>query len=112
MWIYIEPTAVISSGSSVSIVSDYRLANRAIGVQSPAEAKYFSSSLCVQTGSEAHPASYPMGTVGPSPGVKRGRGVTLTTHLYIVSRSRKSGSYTHPPLAACMAVTGQLYRYL
>jgi len=29
---------------------------------------------------EAHPASYPMGTGGPLLGVKRGRGVTLTTH--------------------------------
>jgi hypothetical protein len=32
------------------------------GVPSPAEAEDFSSSLCVQTSSEAHPASYPMGT--------------------------------------------------
>jgi hypothetical protein len=33
-----------------------------IGVRSPAEAKDFSPSPCVQTGSEVHPASYPMGT--------------------------------------------------
>jgi hypothetical protein len=32
------------------------------GVRTPAEAKDFSSILCVQTGSEAHPASYPTGT--------------------------------------------------
>jgi hypothetical protein len=38
------------------------------------------SSLCVHISSEAHPASYAMGTVGPFPGVKRGRGVTLITH--------------------------------
>jgi hypothetical protein len=50
-------------GSSVSIVSDCRL-DRAIGVRSPAEAGDFSSSLFVQTSSEAHPASYPMGTGG------------------------------------------------
>jgi hypothetical protein len=31
-------------------------------VQPPAEAKNFPSSLCVQTSSEAHPASYPKGT--------------------------------------------------
>jgi hypothetical protein len=37
------------------------------GVQSPAEAKDFSSSLCVQTSSEGHPASYPMGTDGSFP---------------------------------------------
>jgi hypothetical protein len=38
------------------------------GVRSPAEAKNFSSSLCVQTSSEAHPTSYPVGTGGPFPG--------------------------------------------
>jgi hypothetical protein len=32
--------------------------------------KDFSCSLCVQTGSEAHPASWPMGTGGPFPGAK------------------------------------------
>jgi hypothetical protein len=42
-----------------------------------AEINNFSSSLCVQTRYEAHPVSYPMGTGGPFPGVKRGRSVTL-----------------------------------
>jgi hypothetical protein len=50
------------------------------GVRSPAEAKDFSSILCVQTSSEAHPASYAMGTGDPFPGVKRGQVMTLTTH--------------------------------
>jgi hypothetical protein len=36
-------------------------------VRSPAETKDYPSNLCVQTSSEAHPASYPMGTGGPSP---------------------------------------------
>jgi hypothetical protein len=45
-------------------VSDYGLDDRAIEVRSPAGAKDFSSSLCVQTGSGAHPASCPMGTGG------------------------------------------------
>jgi hypothetical protein len=35
----------------------------AIWVRSPVETKDFSSNLCVQTGSEAHPASCTMGTV-------------------------------------------------
>jgi hypothetical protein len=39
-------------------------------VRSPAGAKDFSCSLCVQTGSGAHPASCPMGNVGPFPGAK------------------------------------------
>jgi hypothetical protein len=43
-------------------VSDDGLDNRAIEVRSPTEAEDFSSSLCVQTGSGAHTASYPMGT--------------------------------------------------
>jgi hypothetical protein len=53
---------IMEPGSSVSIVSDYGLDNRTIGVRSPAGAKDFSSSLCVQTGSAAHPASCTMGT--------------------------------------------------
>jgi hypothetical protein len=51
-------------------VSDYGLDDRAIGVGSPAGAKDFSSVLCVQTGSGAHPASCPMGTGGPFSGAK------------------------------------------
>jgi hypothetical protein len=38
--------------------------NWTTGVRSPAEAKDRSSILCVQTGSEAHPASNSMGTGG------------------------------------------------
>jgi hypothetical protein len=56
--------------SSVSIVSGYGLKDWAIEVRSPAEAKYFSSSLCIQTGSGDHPASCTMGTGGPFPGAK------------------------------------------
>jgi hypothetical protein len=59
-----------SRGSSGSIVSGYGLDDRAIGVLSPAGAKDFSSSLCVQTGSGAHPASCTMGTGGPFSGGK------------------------------------------
>jgi hypothetical protein len=56
--------------NSGSIVADYGLDNWAIGVQSPAGASDFSSILCVQTGSGAHPASCIMGTGGPFPGGK------------------------------------------
>jgi hypothetical protein len=56
--------------SSGSIVSDYGLDGRAIGVRSPAGGKDSSSSLCVQTGSGAHPAFLQMGTGGPFPGGK------------------------------------------
>jgi hypothetical protein len=50
-----------SQGKSVSIVSDYGLNDRAL---IPSRGKGFSSSLCIQTSSGAHQASYPMGTRG------------------------------------------------
>jgi hypothetical protein len=56
-----------SWGISVNIVSGYGLDDRAIEVRSPAGAKDFPSSLCVQTGSEAYPT---MDTGGPFPGCK------------------------------------------
>jgi hypothetical protein len=93
-------------GSSVSIVSDYELDNRAIGVRSPAGAKDFFSILCVQTGSGAHPASCTMGTEGPFPRVKRGRGVTLTTHPHLLPKSLLSRSYTSSHPSASMARNG------
>jgi hypothetical protein len=57
-------------GSSGSIVSDYGVEDRAIGVPSPTGKKDGSSVLCVQTGSGAQPASCPIGTGGPFPGGK------------------------------------------
>jgi hypothetical protein len=48
----------------------YGLDDRAIEVRFLAVAKDFSSNLCVQTGSGAHPASCPIGTEGPFPGAK------------------------------------------
>jgi hypothetical protein len=59
-----------SWGSSVSIVSGYGLDDRAIEVRSPAGARDFSSNLCVQTGSAAHPVSCTMCTGGAFPGGK------------------------------------------
>jgi hypothetical protein len=38
-----------------------------IGVRSPTGTEDFSSSPCIQTGSGAHPASYPVATRGPFP---------------------------------------------
>jgi hypothetical protein len=86
-----------SRGSAVSIVSDYGLDDRAIGVRSPEGVKDFSSSLCVQTDPEAHPASCTMGTGGPFPEAKGGRGMTLTTHPHLVPRSIMSRSYSSSP---------------
>jgi hypothetical protein len=64
LWQFGEP------GTSVSIMSGYGLDDRAIEVRSPAEAKDFSSSLCVKTGTGAHPFSCTMGAGGSFPWAK------------------------------------------
>jgi hypothetical protein len=61
----------------VSNMSDYRLGDRG---SIPDRGKNFLSSVSIQTSSEAHPASCPMGTVGSFLGVKRSRVVRLTIH--------------------------------
>jgi hypothetical protein len=66
---------IYEPGSSDSTVSDYGLDDRAIEVQSLAKARDFSSYLCVQTQPSVQ---WVPGIL--SPGVKGGRGVTLTTH--------------------------------
>jgi hypothetical protein len=65
-------------GSSVSIVTGYWLDGPAI--ESRWGARF---SAPVQKGSGDHPASCKMGT-GSLPGVKSGRGVTLTPHPLLV----------------------------
>jgi hypothetical protein len=88
------------------------LDDRAIGVRFPAGSKNFSSNLCVQTCSGAHPASCTMGTRFLSPGVKRGLGVTLTTHPHLAPRSKKwVGAITPLPPSALMACNGTALFY-
>jgi hypothetical protein len=74
------------------------------GVLSPAEANDFSSSLYLQTSSEAGAASYPAGKGGSFPGVKRED--DHSPHL--MPTSRKTRSCTPLPLSACVVRTGQL----
>jgi hypothetical protein len=64
------------------------------GVRSPAETNDSSSSLCVQTSSEAQPASYPTSMRGRvlSPGVKGGPGVTPACDAEVIM----SRSYISP----------------
>ena len=64
------------------------------------EAKF---SAPVQTGPGAHPASCTMGT-GSFPGVKSGRGVTLTRHPFLVPWSRKGRAIPLLPLWAVRPV--------
>jgi hypothetical protein len=73
------------------------LDDRAIGVRSPAEVRDFSSNLCVQTGSGAHPASCPMGTGGPFPGGKARPWHDPDHSPHLVQRSWMSRSYTSSP---------------
>jgi hypothetical protein len=97
-----------SRGSSVSIrvVSGYGLDDRAIGVRSPAGAKDFSSSLCVQTGSGAHPASCTMGTGCPFPWGKARPGRDADHSPHLVPRSLMSRSYTSFRPSFSMACSG------
>jgi hypothetical protein len=84
--------------SSVSIVSGYGLDDRAIAVQSSAEAKgfFFLASLSRPTlGPTQPPVQWVPGALPPE--LKRGRVVTLTTHPRLVPRSRMSRSYTSSP---------------
>ena len=64
-------------GSIVGIATDYGLDGPGI------ESRWGEAPAPVQTGRGAHPASCTMGT-GSFPGVKNGRGVTLTPHPLLV----------------------------
>jgi hypothetical protein len=75
-------------------MSDYGPDDRAIGVRSPARAKDFFCSLCVQTGSGAHPASCTMGTGGPFPEAKL---------------RPRSDAYHSPPFSAEVKYEQELY---
>jgi hypothetical protein len=93
-------------GGSVSMVSTYT----GLPGFDPG-GKGFFSSLCIQTGSGAHPVSYPMGTGGPLPRANRGRGMMLTTHPHLLKRSRMKRSYTSSPHWFIRGIAGQLRFY-
>ena len=98
--------AFCGPGSSVGIATDYGLDGPGI------ESRWGRDFPPVQTGSGAHASSSTMGT-GSFPGVKCGRGVLLTTHPLLASRSWKSRAIPLPPLWVTTGpVTGMLYLYL
>jgi hypothetical protein len=68
--------------------------------------KYFSSSLSVQTDSEAHPASYPMGTAGIFLAGKARLGRDADYSPHIAPRSRMSRSYISSPLCSLYGGSG------
>ena len=80
-------------GSSVGIATELRAGRSGI------ESRWGRDFPRVQTGPGAHPASCKMGT-GSLPGVKCGRGVLLTTHLFLVPRTWKSIAIPLPTLWA------------
>jgi hypothetical protein len=86
-------------------VSDYGLDDRAIGVRSQAGAKVFPLT-CVQTGSEAHPASCTKGTVGPFPGGKARPGRVADHSPPSSAEVLMSRSYASSPPSASMVCSG------
>jgi hypothetical protein len=67
---------------------------------------------CVQTGSVAHPASVQLVPGVLPQGLKRGRGVTLTTHPHLELRSKMSRSYTSSHQSAFVACSGTALAFL
>jgi hypothetical protein len=92
-----------SWGSSVNTVLTMDWATGRSGFDPRQGQKIFTCSLCVRTGSWAHPASCPMGTRCFFPGSKAlpGRDPDHSPHL--VSRLRMSRSYTSSPPSSSMA---------
>jgi hypothetical protein len=85
------------SGVAQSLVSDNGLDDRG---STPGRGKRISPLASVSRpalGPTQPPVQRVPGVL--SPGLKRGRGVTLTTHLHLVPRSRMSRSYTPPPVS-------------
>jgi hypothetical protein len=93
-----NPLDLKSRDSSVGIPLGYGLDDRGSRVRFPAGAGNFSLHR-VQNGSGAQPASYPMGTGALSLRLS-GRGVKLSTHLYLVPMLRVRGAvppFSHTP---------------
>jgi len=88
----------VGRDSSVGIATGYGL--NGPGIEFRWGARF---SAPVQTGPGAHPAWCTMGT-GSFPGVKNGRGVTLTTHSFLLLWSRKSRAIPLLPLGAVRSV--------
>ena len=88
----------VGRDSSVDIATGYELDGPGDGI--PVGARF---SAPVQTGPGAHPTSCTMGT-GSFPGVKSGRGVTLTPHPLLVPWSWKSRAIPLLPLWAVRPV--------
>jgi hypothetical protein len=99
-----------SRGSSDNIVSEYGLTTGRSGFDPRQSQKNFSSSLCVQTFSGAHPVSYPMGIRGPFPGDKERSGRKVDHSLHLAPRSIMGKSYTiHVEFVVDKVAQGQIF---
>jgi hypothetical protein len=98
-----EAGSQISSGS---IVSDYGLDDRAMGFDPRQGQRIFLLSYVSRPapGPTQAPLQWVPGVL--SPGIKRGRGVMLTTQPYLVPRLGMSRSYTPVPQSLSMACSG------
>jgi hypothetical protein len=98
-----------SRGSSVSVVSGYKLGDGRSRFDPRQTRNNFSSNLCVQTGSGANPAFCTMGTRGPFPGGKARPERDADNLSHLMPRSLMSRSYTLSPQAPATRVVGLLY---
>jgi hypothetical protein len=102
-----------SRDSSVGIPLGYGLNDRGSRVRFRAGAGNFPLHHRVQNGSGTHPASY-NGYQGLFPWGWSDRGVKLTTHLYLVPRSKNVWSYTSTlpiPLSRGTTLPSERYSY-
>jgi hypothetical protein len=83
-----------SRDSAVGIATGCGLDDREVGVRIPVGSR-FSLLHVVETGSEVHPTSYPMGTGGSFPGVKR-RGREADHSPPTNAEVKKMWIYIHP----------------
>jgi hypothetical protein len=93
-------------GSSVGIVSDCRVDDRAF---ISGRGKGYFLNLSVQTGSEAHPASCPVGAGGPLSGGKARPGRDADHSPHLAKDQEQVGAILPVPFGTCMVVPGQLY---
>ena len=89
--LYERHSVISGPGSSVDIATGYGLDGP--GIESRWGARFFAP---VQTGPGARSASYTMGT-GSFPGIKSGRGVTLTPYPLFCSGNERVELYRYSP---------------
>jgi hypothetical protein len=94
-------------------VSGYGLDDRGDRGSIPGRGERISSLACVSRPALG-PTQAPVQWVPRvlSPGLKRGRGVTLTTHPHLMPRSGMSRSYSFSPPSACLACSGTALAFL